>query len=385
MQFNFRNCFLAIAVSFFVIGWGIQTQAEESTTTNKGATTTKSTTTKSTTTTKGATTDKSTTTDKSAATDKSATSTKGTTTTKSATSNKGKVASVNGTAISQEQFDRAWAPYKQQIDAQPKGTVSNEQLTQVKTRVLDTLIATELLTQESQKSGVAVNETEVNKAYDEQKAQFKTDAEFQAALKQYNFTEAGFKKQIKQQIGIQQFIVKKFAQNTTISDEEVKKYYDDNPDKFKQDAQVKVSHIMIMISSDADQAKKDEAKKKIGEALKRVKAGEDFAVVAKEVSEDTGSKDGGGDLDYLSKGQTPQAFEDAAFALKQGEISDIVETPNGFHIIKVTDKKDAKTITYDESKEEVRSALKSNKINSDINKYLAELKKTAKIETFLAK
>ena len=183
---------------------------------------------------------------------------------------------------------------------------------------------------------------------------------------------------------IQHFIDNKFTQNTPISDEEVKKYYDENPSYFQEPEQVKASHIMIMVDSSADQAKKDEAKKKIEQVLQKVKAGADFAALAKEASEDTYTKDNGGDLDYFSKGQMVQAFEDAAFSLKPGEISNVVETEYGYHIIKVIDKKAAKTITLDESKEEIRSGLKSNKVNSDVSNYVTDLRSKAAVEIYLA-
>jgi len=301
-----------------------------------------------------------------------------------ANANIGKVASVNGVTITQTRFDSAMTPYQQQIATMGEGAVTDEQITQIKTKVLENLIGTELLYQESVKSGVKVEEKEIDATFAEQKAQFSTEAEFKEALKQYNFSDSAFKDQIKVGLTIQNFIDNKFTQKTTISDEEVKKYYDENPSSFQEPEQVRASHIMVMVDSSADQAKKDEAKKKIDQVLQRVKAGADFATLAKEVSEDTYTKDNGGDLDYFYKGQMVQAFEDAAFSLKPGEISNVVETEYGFHIIKVTDKKAAKTITLDESKEDIRTGLKSNKINSDVSKYVTDLRSKANVEIYLA-
>lgn len=302
---------------------------------------------------------------------------------KSATSNQGKVASVNGVAISQERFDSAMSPYQLQIDALGEGMVTAEKLTEIKTTVLENLIYNELLYQESQKIGIKVEEKEINEAYDSRKAQFSSETEFLETLNLYKFTAAEFKDQIRWGLSIQYFINKQF----TVSDEEAKQFYNDNPDEFLEPAQAKVSHIMIMVDSSADQAKKEAAKKQLEEALKRLKAGEDFAALAKEVSEDIDTKENGGDLDYFYKGQMVQymgdkvqAFEDASFALKPGEISDIVETGYGYHIIKLIDKKDPTKISFDISKEDIMSYLQNNKVN----KYVTELRAKAKVEIFLA-
>jgi peptidyl-prolyl cis-trans isomerase C len=377
MRHKLKNSVLMIMISFLVICWVTATQAQNGVQTNKSATTAKGTTaTKSTSTTKSTTTDKNTTADKSSGSVKSSG-------TKKAATTSGKVASVNGVAITRVQYDRAMAPVEQQVAQMGKGSVTDEQLAQVKNKILDNLIATELLYQESRKNGIVIEDKEVNETYDKQKAQFKSDAEFQKALVESKFNEAAFKDQIKLGLTIQQYINKNFTLNTAISDEDVKKFYDENADQFQQPAQIRASHILIILDASADQAKKDDAKKQLETVLARLKAGEDFTAVAKEVSQDPYTKDKGGDLDYFSKGQMVQTFEDAAFALKPGELSNIVETDYGYHIIKVTDKKDAKTISLDESKEDIRNSLKSSKVNSDVNKYVAELKNKAKVEIFL--
>jgi peptidyl-prolyl cis-trans isomerase C len=376
MKHKLRNCFFAIVVSFLVICLGALVQAAESTTTNK------STTPASTPATKNTTTPASTPATKNTTIPAGASTTKSTATTKSATTSPGKVASINGTVISQEQLDRALA-YQQEMAALQGVTITDDQMPQLKYEVLQNLISTELLYQESQKSGMKVEEKDISETYEaqKQKAQFKTDAEFEAALKQSNKTMASFRAEIKQGLAIDRFVKSKFTDKTTVSDSEAKKYYDDNPGYFQQPAQVRISHIMIRADSKADQSIKDEAKKKIEQVLNRLKAGEDFAALAKEVSEDANSKNNGGDLDYISKGQAPQSFEDAAFALKKGEISNIVTTDSGYHIIKVTDKQDAKKISYEESKNDIITSLKSSKVNSAVNKYIIVLKNKSTVET----
>jgi peptidyl-prolyl cis-trans isomerase C len=372
MKHKSGNCFFTIIVLFVVICWGALAQAADTTTSNKSTTTPAS-----------ATAPTSTTTTKNAATPASTTAPAGTATAKSAATTPAKVATVNGTAISQDQFDRSLG-YQQEIAAMKGSAITDEQLPELKYQLLESLISNELLYQDSQKSGIKVEEKEINETYEtqKQKAQFKTDAEFEEALKQSKQTLASYRAQIKQGLAIDRYVKTKFTDKTVISDAEAKKYYDDNPGYFQQPAQVKVSHIMIKVDSNADQAKKDEARKKIDDALTRLKAGGEFAALAKEVSEDTGSKDNGGDLGYLSKGQTPQSFEDAAFALKKGEISDIVKTDTGYHIIKLNDKKDAGTISYEEAKNDIINGMKSSKVNSAVNKYVIVLRNKATIVTF---
>jgi peptidyl-prolyl cis-trans isomerase C len=354
MQRKLSNCLSIIILSFIVICWGTLIQAAENSTTPVNKTKTNNT-----------------------------TAPASTAAVKSATATPGKVASVNGTPISQELFDRTLA-YQQQIAAMKGVTITNEQMSELKYEVLEGLISNELLYQESQKRGIKVEEKEINEAYEtqKQKAQFKTDAEFQEALNKTKQTLSSYKAQLKQGLTLDHFIKTKFTDNATVSDSEAKKYYDDYPDYFKQPAQVKVSHIMIKVASNAVQANKDEAKTKMDQIMKRLKAGEDFATVARDVSEDTGSKANGGDLDYISKGQTPKSFEDAAFALKKGEISDIVKTDTGYHIIKLTDKKDAKTISYEEAKNDIITSLKNSKVNNSVSKYITELKNKATITSF---
>jgi peptidyl-prolyl cis-trans isomerase C len=299
------------------------------------------------------------------------------------TANVGKVASVNDVEINGDQFNNALA-YQLEIAAIRGVQITDEQLPALQYQVLENLINQELIYQESRQYGINIDEQDIDNTYEErkQKANFETDAEFEEALKKSKKTVASYREEIKRGLALDRFIQKKFTDHTLVTDSEAKQYYDSNPDYFQQPDQVRVSHIMVGFSSDADQSQKDGAREKIEQVMERLKAGEDFAVVAAEVSENTNNKDNGGDLGYLSKGQLPQSFEDAAFALQKDELSDIVETDAAYHIIKLTDRKNARTVSFEEAKGDIVDGLKTSKVNSVVENYIKELKIKSTIVTY---
>lgn len=118
----------------------------------------------------------------------------------------------------------------------------------------------------------------------------------------------------------------------------VRAFYDEHPERFKQPERVRARHLLIRVASDASEEDVAKARERAEAGLARIRGGEDFAAVASELSEDPGSKDRGGDLGFFTRGQMVPPFEEAAFALQVGEVSDVVETPFGFHIIKVEER-----------------------------------------------
>jgi len=142
------------------------------------------------------------------------------------------------------------------------------------------------------------------------------------------------------------------------------------------------SHILIKAEQDADKAKTLEAKEKIEMIQKRVKKGDDFAALAKEFSEGP-SAPKGGDLGYFGPGRMVKPFETAAFKMEPGEVSDIVKTRFGYHLIKVMDKKPAKQVTFEEVQDKLQQFLKQQKVQKEVEAYIKQLKESAKIERFL--
>ena len=148
-----------------------------------------------------------------------------------------------------------------------------------------------------------------------------------------------------------------FRDKVKLDDDVLKGYYEDNIDTFTQENQVKARHILFKVAPDASPEDQDKIKEKAESVLERAKKGEDFSELAKEFSDDP-SKSKGGDLGYFTKGRMVKEFEDAAFSLKKDEISDLVKTTYGYHIIKVDDIRESKVKTFDEVRGQIDSVLR---------------------------
>lgn len=291
----------------------------------------------------------------------------------------GVVATVNGAVITQNDFDREMQRAKSQL-ARTGKTMNESQLADVKKQVLQTLINRELLYQESQKKGIKVDNKEVDKQFDALRKRFPNEKAFNAVLKREKLTEADLKSQLRKGLAIQQFVETNFVQKVKIPQQEVKDFYKNNPNMFKNPEQVKASHILIKVDAKADPSKKDQAYKKIKEIQKKLKDGQDFATLAKEYSEGP-SNVKGGDLGYFRRGQMVKPFESVAFSLKPGEVSDIVETRFGYHLIKLVDKKPESTVSYAEAEKNITQYLKQEKATKELKTYIEKIKQKAVIES----
>ena len=292
----------------------------------------------------------------------------------------GKAAVVNGVAISKNDFDREMDFYIKRANQRGQ-QLPEAQMGMMKNQVLDSLIDRELLFQETKKKGIKVDPKDVADEIQKIKQRYAKAGEFEQLLSNMGLTESDVENQISRGLAIQQLIDKEVRAKVTIGDEEVKSYYDANPQLFQQPEQVKASHILIKVGADAPQEEKNKARKKIESVQEKAKKGEDFATLAKTYSEGP-SGPSGGDLGYFRRGQMVKPFEDAAFNLKPNETSNIVETQFGYHLIRVVDKKPAQQMAYADVKERLSEHLKKQKIESEASVYIKDLRSGAKIEKF---
>jgi len=168
-----------------------------------------------------------------------------------------------------------------------------------------------------------------------------------------------------------------------VKPEAVADFYQKNQDKFQQGPRVRASHILIGIPQNADAATKQQAKAKADALLKDLKSGKDFAATAKANSQDPGSAPNGGDLGYFEQGQMVPPFEQAAFALKPGEMSEIVESQFGYHIIKVADRQDSRVVPLDEAKGQIEEFLSQQNRHAQTELFVNALRAKAKIEILI--
>ena len=239
------------------------------------------------------------------------------------------------------------------------------------------MIDVEAVCEEAKKDGLTPSEEEIDKAFDELNKNLYANENYKKILEDLKISDTCIKSQVEKTLTIQKY-TENFDKNLKISDEEMKKYYEEHKVDYYKD-EVKASHILISTVDDngkeLSETKKKEAKKKAEEVLKKAKSGEEFSELAKEYSDDPGSAANGGDLGYFTKGQMVQPFEEAAFSLKSGEISGLVESEYGYHIIKVYDKID-KQLTFDEVKDEIKKTLTEDKYMESIE----AITKKAKVE-----
>ncbi|MDP2980824.1 MAG: peptidylprolyl isomerase, partial [Candidatus Omnitrophota bacterium] len=286
---------------------------------------------------------------------------------------------VNGVGIKSTTLDAAVNNF---IENQKMfgATVKDEEKGQLKKDILNELVSAELLYQASQKAGLGDLSKDVNIQIENIKKGFGSEQEFQKVLKERGIELKDLKEDVKKGVYINAYLEKNiFSKLSPVTEDEKKKEYDGNKDKLNVPDEVKASHILIKVSEKATPEEKKASEDKINALRAKLMSGEDFAKLAKENSED-GSAANGGDLGYFKKGDMVKPFEDAAFGMDKDQMSPVVETQFGYHIIKVTDKKAAHTLTYEEVSKDIEKFLISKNKRDQINKTVEGLKKTAKIE-----
>ncbi|MEQ2529340.1 peptidylprolyl isomerase [Bacillaceae bacterium CLA-AA-H227] len=231
---------------------------------------------------------------------------------------------------------------------------------------VNTLLAQKIVEKEIAKNDIKVTDKEIEAELAEYQEYYGGEESFNSVLESSGVKLADVKEDIKRNVATNKLLEDRIE----ITDEEMKTYFEENKAQYGQAEQVQASHILV-----EDEATAKEVKEKLD-------AGEDFAELAKEYSTDS-SSESGGDLGYFGKGEMVAEFEEAAFSMEIGEISEPVKSEHGYHIIKVVDKKEAKDAVYEDVKDEVKDAIFDTKAQTEYSTWLSEKMEEYKAESLL--
>ena len=289
---------------------------------------------------------------------------------------------VNGAAITEGQIEAILNPQMQQMASRVPPNMVSQYRQQIRKRVIDQLVIEGLLAQKEKQKNIDVNQSEMDRQINKQIAeQNLTIDEFKSLLKAYGTNFANYQQDVRKRLMFEKLIETEFAQKLqkpTV--EQAKTYYNENLQQFSEPEKIHAKHILIKPEdgNDPNQAKL-QVKAKAQEILDKVKAGGNFEELAKQYSGCPSGKNGG-DLGMQPKGSFVPEFEKAAYALKPGQVSDIVETNFGFHIIKVIEHTDANTPSFEQAKEKIIQILTDKQKEQIVVDYVQKIKAEADIK-----
>ena len=289
------------------------------------------------------------------------------------------VARVNGEAISGTELEQAVRALEGQV-GQP---VPIERRDQVYRQMMDQLIAYHLLAQASAARGLMVSDGEVDARLREIRQQFPSEQAFLAALSQQKMTVDKLRAQTRSQMLVGKMIDTEIAPKVTVAEKDIAAFYEQNKDKFNQPEAAHLSHILIRLPSNPAVDARAKARAQAGDILKQLKGGADFSALARQYSQDQGSAANGGDLGFVVRGQRAPAFETVAFALKPGELSGVVETQFGYHIIKCLERRPARQVPLAEASPRISQYLTEQQRQQRTAAFIEQLKAKARVEILI--
>jgi len=267
------------------------------------------------------------------------------------------IVKVNGEIITQEEIDKVFNQVTQQ----------NPLVT--KDQILNQTIVKYLLLSEAKNQKISVTDEEIKSYIENLKNTLQQEIE--PLLEQIGVTMEEFERQVKEQLMVTKLLITKTAiEDITITEADLKEFYENNKNELITPERVSASHILVETEAEAK------------EILEALEDGDDFGELAAEKSIDPSAKTNKGDLGFFQRGQMVPAFEDVAFSLEEGKISDPVKSDFGYHIIKVQEKEEEKILSFDEVKEDIRNVLMEQKRLEKSNAYFQDLMEKATIEFF---
>jgi parvulin-like peptidyl-prolyl isomerase len=290
------------------------------------------------------------------------------------------VAIVNDDVITLSDLNTAFEPYMARINEAYKGNEKTKMIAEGKMTVLNRLIDNKLVDQYSKKMGVAVKDEEVMSTIRGIMAQRKIDlSDFVKILEREGQTFEFYKEEIKGQMTRQRLVRREVSSKIAVTEEEIGEYYKQHREDYEGKEAVRIKQILLLLPKNANTQAREALRKNAQEIRARLLAGEPFDIMAAKFTQGPAAQQGG-DVGFIEKGNTLPEVEAAAFSLKLDEISEVIESSLGFHIIKVVDKKGGGLKTFPEVRQEIQMKIEDQKMIPRVDQWLLDLRKKAQIE-----
>ncbi len=286
------------------------------------------------------------------------------------------VAQVNGVEIKKVDLVRRADSLKPQLPPAEVGPDFYQ-------RVLDDMVSGELLSQSLATKGLAPTEGEIDTELASQTEKFGGPQAFQSAIESQGLTLEQVRSELKKEIGIQKLMERDFIPNLTVSEEDKRLFCDENAAEMEQPLQFRVAHILVGVEEGATDEQNLLARQKAGSIRSLIDSGQDFSELALRNSDDPGSKRTAGELPWMSQGLTVPPFEAAVLALQPGELSDVVETRYGYHVIRLLERRDAGLTPYEDVRERIDQFLKRRQLQEKISEEVDTLRTKGNVDVFI--
>jgi parvulin-like peptidyl-prolyl isomerase len=287
------------------------------------------------------------------------------------------LAVVNDVAITQHDLSVEAAQLKAELQFRNR-PLNNGQLSQLRKQLIENLIDRELLYQQARQRNIRIQKRWVDQELKKLKQQLGDRAAYQRFLENTGMAESALQARIEKGLIVRRLLRREVIRQIKVSEAEMQAFYREHPEYFQRNERIRARHILIAFSDKNDRIERGNALLRIQSIQLMLHENADFASLALEHSDDP-SNVRGGDIGYLDRQQLIEDFAKAAFALTPGEVSDIVETRFGYHLIKMLDRIPPSRMTYRSVRAKIERTLRRNKENKATDAYLAQQRRQASI------
>ena len=288
------------------------------------------------------------------------------------------IARVNGAVITRREFQIV---YREAVDrhARQGQPVDEAHVAPLRRSVIRRLVEEELLFQESRRQDIVVPDREVDQAVAAARARFADAEAFAQELARRHMDETQYRRMRRRQLAIEQLLARNVSSDIAIGEDEIRRFYDARRQRYQIPEAIRLSRILVRPAQDREVAGDGPARERIAGIRAQLKQGAEFDQLARRFSEEPAAAQGG-DLGYIERGQLPPPLEAVAFDLAIGEVSPVVTTPAGFHLLSVTDRRPAATMPLEKVRGDIRRALHHQKYDRAVKAYIEGLRAKADIQ-----